>query len=125
MNTMTYRDYSARIEYDDEDGVFVGRVAGIDDGVHFHGETVPELRQAFHEAVDGYLDVCARAGKSPDKPYSGKLMIRMDPTVHARAAKAAELAGKSLNRWTEEKLKEAASADLHMPAQSSAPRAAS
>ena len=44
MNTMSYKGYTARIEYDDEDGIFFGRISGIDDGVNFHGETVQELR---------------------------------------------------------------------------------
>ena len=106
MNTMTYKGYSARIEYDDDDGIFFGRIAGINDGVNFHGETVEELRAAFRESVDGYVDVCARAGKKPEKPYSGQLMVRVDPEVHARAALAAELAGLSLAKWTEERLRE-------------------
>src|SRR4029077_4181735 len=112
MSTMNHKGYAARVEYDDEDGLFFGRVAGIRDGVNFHGETVAELRQAFHEAVDGYLDVCKRAGKDPQKPYSGQIMVRVDPAVHARAALAAELAGKSLAKWTEERLREDADREL-------------
>lgn len=108
MSRMTYKGYSARIDFDDEDGLFVGRVAGLRDGVNFHGETVDELRAAFREAVDGYIDVCARIGKSPQKPFSGQLMVRVDPAVHARAALAAELAGMSLAKWTEAVLDRAA-----------------
>ena len=55
MNLMTYKDYSARIEYSDEDGCFIGHIAGIRDVVGFHGESVAELRAAFEEAVDDYL----------------------------------------------------------------------
>jgi predicted HicB family RNase H-like nuclease len=106
VNTMTYKGYTARIEYDDEDGIFFGRISGIDDGVNFHGETVRELREAFRESVEGYIAVCAKIGKSPQKPYSGQIMVRVDPQVHARAALAAELAGKSLAKWTEERLRE-------------------
>lgn len=108
MSRMTYKGYSARVEFDDEDGLFVGRVAGLRDGVNFHGETVPDLRAAFREAVDGYIDVCARVGKTPQKPFSGQLMVRVDPAVHARAALAAELAGMSLAKWTEAALDRAA-----------------
>ncbi|HEY5410494.1 MAG TPA: type II toxin-antitoxin system HicB family antitoxin [Caulobacteraceae bacterium] len=108
MNTMSFRGYSATIQYDDEDGLFFGRLAGIRDGVGFHGETVEELRRAFHEAVDDYLATCAKIGKAPQKPYSGQLMVRVDPQVHADAALAAELSGKSLAKWTEEKLRDAA-----------------
>lgn len=105
---MKYKGYTARVEFDDEDGIFFGRVAGIRDGVNFHGETVDELRAAFRDSVDGYIEVCARIGKSPEKPYSGQLMMRIDPAVHASVAKAAELAGSSVNKWAEARLREAA-----------------
>ena len=106
-STMTYKGYSARIGYDDEDRVFHGRIAGIRDGVGFHADNVDALRAAFREAVEDYLETCARIGKEPQKPYSGRMMFRVDPEVHRRAALAAELAGKSLNRWAEEVLERA------------------
>ena len=108
MNTMTWRGYSARIDYDDEDGIFVGRLAGIRDGVGFHADTVDGLRAAFREAVDDYLEACAAVGKEPQKPFSGRVMFRIDPEVHRKAALAAELSGKSLNQWAEEVLQRAA-----------------
>jgi predicted HicB family RNase H-like nuclease len=108
MSTMTYKNYAARIEYSDEDKCFVGHIAGINDVVGFHGETVEELRMAFHEAVDDYLTTCRKAGKAPQKPYSGKVMLRISPEVHARAAMMAEAHGKSLNAWSEEVLAKAA-----------------
>ena len=74
MKTMTYKGYSAVIQYSDEDGCFVGHIAGILDIVGFHGESVSELRAAFREAVDDYLSSCARTGKKPQKPMSGKLL---------------------------------------------------
>ena len=64
-NTMSYKDYAARIEYDDDDGIFTGRIAGIRDGVGFHADTVEGLRTAFHEAVEDYLETCAKVGKKP------------------------------------------------------------
>jgi predicted HicB family RNase H-like nuclease len=107
-NTMSYNGYTARIEYDDEDGILFGRIAGISDGVGFHADTVEDLRAAFHEAVDDYIETCAKVGKDPQKAYSGKMMFRVDPEVHRKAALAAELAGKSLNQWAEEALEKAA-----------------
>lgn len=107
-NTMSYKGYTARIEYDDEDGIFFGRIAGISDGVGFHANTVEDLRAAFHEAVEDYIKTCAKVGKDPQKAYSGKMMFRVDPEVHRKAALAAELAGKSLNQWAEEALEKAA-----------------
>lgn len=106
-NVMTYNGYSARIEYDDEDGILFGQIAGIRDGVGFHADSVDELREAFHEAVDDYLATCAAIGKDPHKPFSGKVMFRVDPEVHRKAVVAAELAGKSLNQWAEDVLSQA------------------
>lgn len=108
-NAITYKGYSARIEYDDEDGILVGRIAGIRDGVGFHAETVDALRAAFKEAVEDYLETCAKVGKEPQKAYSGKMMFRVDPETHRKAALAAELEGKSLNQWAEEVIDKAAS----------------
>jgi predicted HicB family RNase H-like nuclease len=108
MSVMTYKGYTARIEYDDDDEIFFGNLAGIRDGVGFHADTVADLKAAFHEAVDDYIETCAKIGKDPQKPYSGNLMLRVDPVVHSKAALAAELAGKSLNQWGEEVLRAAA-----------------
>nr|WP_210318836.1 type II toxin-antitoxin system HicB family antitoxin [Rhizobium paranaense] len=105
---MSYKGYHARIEYDDEDEIFFGKIAGISDVIGFHAESVTELKRAFHEAVDDYVATCHQIGKEPQKPYSGKMMFRVDPEVHRRAAMAAELSGKSLNQWAEETLEKAA-----------------
>ncbi len=89
-------------EYSDEDGCFVGHIAGISDIVGFHGDSVEEIRRTFHEAVDDYLAGCEEHGIPPKKPYSGKLMIRVQPEIHARAAMTAAAMGKSLNAWAAE-----------------------
>jgi predicted HicB family RNase H-like nuclease len=111
-NVMTYRNYSAAVEYDAEDRIFFGQLAGIRDGVGFHADTVTELEAAFREAVDDYIETCAKIGKAPEKPYSGKLMFRVPPEVHARAALAATATGKSLNQWATEALSAAAAKDV-------------
>lgn len=108
MNHMTYKGYAARVEYDAEDEIFVGHLAGVDAIIGFHADTVAELKAAFHEAVDDYIAMCVRLGRAPQKPYSGKVMFRVSPEVHARAAMAAKLSGKSLNAWGEDALKSAA-----------------
>ena len=107
-NVMSYKGYLARVEYDDEDGIFTGRLAGIRDGVGFHADTVEGLRAAFHEAVEDYLATCAKLGREPQRAFSGQMMFRVNPEVHRRAVVAAELAGKSLNAWAEEVLGKAA-----------------
>lgn len=103
MNTMNkYRGYSAQVEYDGDDEIFVGHLAGIKDIVSFHGATVTELKQNFHEAVDHYLEVCEKLGEKPQKPYSGRLMLRLMPEIHAAIAMTAEAHGKSINQWANE-----------------------
>ena len=104
---MRYKGYSARIEYSDEDGCFVGRVAGIRDIITFHGECVGGVREAFEEALDFYLDSCNERDEPPNKPYSGKLLLRIDPELHAAVAEVAELSGVSINQWAGEKLSKA------------------
>ncbi len=99
MNTMTYGGYAARIEYSDDDDCFIGHIAGINDVVGFHGESVAELRAAFEEAVDDYLETCEKLNRLPQKPYSGNLMLRIPPEVHVAIATAAEVTGKSINQW--------------------------
>jgi predicted HicB family RNase H-like nuclease len=112
MNIMTYKGYMARVEFDATDGIFIGHIAGIADIIGFHADNVADLIRAFHEAVDDYVEACRSAGKSPNKPYSGKLMLRVSPETHASAALASQLAGKSLNQWGEEALRRQAERDL-------------
>jgi predicted HicB family RNase H-like nuclease len=104
---MTHRGYAARIEYSDEDGCFVGRVAGIQDIITFHGDSVDEIRNAFEEAVDFYLETCSTSGREPQKPFSGRLSLRLTPELHAHLAVQAETTGKSLNSLVVETLTQA------------------
>lgn len=76
MNEMRYQNYTAKIEYDPVDKIFVGHILGIRDIVSFHGSTVDELEAAFIEAVDHYLEVCARIGQEPQRSYFGKSTVR-------------------------------------------------
>ncbi len=107
MNAMIFKGYTARVEYDSEDRIFTGRLAGIDDIVVFHGSTVDELETAFQESVDHYLEVSKRTGRPAKKPFSGKLMLRVPPEVHAAVATAAEVKGKSINQWASDVLEKA------------------
>jgi predicted HicB family RNase H-like nuclease len=97
--TMKYKRYEAIVEFDAEDRVFHGRVAGLRDVVTFEGDSVEALERAFQESVDDYLALCKEQGQAPDKPFSGQFVVRIDPELHRKAAVAAERAGKSLNRW--------------------------
>ncbi|MCA9411558.1 MAG: type II toxin-antitoxin system HicB family antitoxin [Candidatus Omnitrophica bacterium] len=110
MNMMKYKGYLARIEFDDEDRIFVGHLAGIKDIVGFHGSTVDELEKAFHESVDNYLEISERTGRPAETPYSGRLILDVSPDIHAALAIAAHIHGKSLNQWASEVLDKAVQA---------------
>ena len=109
MNTMTYKGFAARVEYSEDDGCFVGHIAGIRDVIGFHGESVAELRAAFEEAVDDYLKTCKKLGQEPNRPYSGQFRLRLEPELHARAAMVAEARGKSLNAWVSDAIEKSIS----------------
>jgi predicted HicB family RNase H-like nuclease len=68
---MAYQGYAARVTFDDEDGIFTGRIAGIRDGVGFHADTVEGPRAGFHEAVEDYLETCVAVGQDPQRACSG------------------------------------------------------
>ena len=108
MNTMTCKGSTARVEYDERDDLFVGRILGIRNIISFHGQTVGELRTEFEHAVKDYLADCKEQGLQPEKPASGKLLLRVPPELHGRAMVAAQAAGKSLNQWATEVLGRAA-----------------
>ena len=67
------------------------------DVVTFQGETVEDLRKAFRESIDDYLEFCAARGEEPEKPYSGKFVVRVEPELHKTISIQAKKNGKSLN----------------------------
>lgn len=109
-NTMRYRGYTAQMEFDVEDKIIAGRVLAIDDIITFHGTSVAQFEAAFHASVDSYLIACQKLGQAAEKPASGRLMLRVDPKVHAAAVKASAQHGISLNKWAEQVLMQAAHA---------------
>jgi predicted HicB family RNase H-like nuclease len=110
MNTMNHKGYTARIEFDERDNIFVGRVLGLRSIISFHGETVTDLRHEFEVAIEDFLNDCKEQGVKPEKPASGKLMLRVSPEIHGAALVAAQASGKSLNQWATEVLQSAAHA---------------
>ena len=104
-NMMEYKGYYACIEYSDEDNCFFGTIAGIADVISFEGNSIDELRTAFTEAVEDYLDLCKRQGKEPQKAYKGSFNVRIDPELHKRAVILATSDGISLNQLIENAVK--------------------
>lgn len=103
---LEYKSYVGTIEA--AEGAFVGRVMGLRDVITFEGETFAELEQAFRDSIEDYLTFCAERGEQPDRPYSGRIPLRLDPEVHRKAAARAQAEGLSLNQWIARRVEAAA-----------------
>jgi predicted HicB family RNase H-like nuclease len=101
---MEYKGYIGKVEIDDEADILHGEVINIRDVVTFEGKSVDEIHKAFRESVDDYLDFCAQRGETPEKPFSGKFVVRLPTELHRKAYVQAKLANKSLNGWVTEVL---------------------
>lgn len=104
---MEYRGYMGRVDFDDTAKIFHGQVVDTRDLITFQGKSAEELIEAFHDSVDDYLEFCAERGESPEKPFSGKFVTRVDSTLHRKVHRAALTAGKSLNAWVVDALQAA------------------
>ena len=104
---LNYKGYTGRAEYDDESGLLHGEVLDLRDVVTFQGRSVDDLETAFRDSIDDYLEFCAQRGEVPDKPFSGRLMLRLPPALHRRVYVRAQHEGKSLNQWISEWLEKA------------------
>jgi len=105
---MEYRGYLAYVEFDDEADLFHGEVINIRDVITFQGKSVDELRQAFEDSVEDYLEFCAERQEKPEEPFSGRFTIRLSPGQHRRIVLAAEKAGKRIDSWVADVLGQAA-----------------
>ncbi len=105
---MEYKGYSAAVSFDDDAGVFHGEVVDTRDVIVFEGDSVAQLEKEFQHSVDDYLAVCAERGRVPDRPFSGRVPLRLKPEIHRAATAAARAEGKSLNAWLAEAIERAA-----------------
>ena len=103
---MTYKDYIATVHFSNEDEVFFGRIEGIGDLVSFEGRSVAELKTAFEDAVEDYIEICQVNGKNPEKAYRGSLNIRISPELHKQAVRHALVENISLNQFIEKAIAE-------------------
>jgi len=104
---LEYRGYKGRAEFDDDAGLFHGEVLDTRDVITFQGTSVQELEEAFRESVEDYLDFCRERGEEPDRPFSGRLMLRLPPELHRRIYVEAKHAGQSINQWIADRLERA------------------
>ena len=96
---LNYKGYLGHVEFDEEADIFHGEVINTRDVITFQGENVKELKKAFIDSVEDYIEFCEERGETPEKPFSGKFNVRLDPVLHREAFVAAKQAGISLNSW--------------------------
>jgi predicted HicB family RNase H-like nuclease len=101
---MQYKGYTAKVEFDDEAEIFHGEVIGIKDVVTFQGKTAKELKKVFRESVDDYLSFCKERDEAPDKPFTGKFVVRISPELHRKIYLSAKLSNESINAWLNDKM---------------------
>ena len=104
---LNYKSYTGHVEFDDEAGLFHGEVLDTRDVITFQGRSVDEIEAAFRESIDDYLAFCAERGEEPDKPFSGRLMLRLPKDLHREVFVGARRAGKSLNQFVVDRLRQA------------------
>jgi predicted HicB family RNase H-like nuclease len=110
---MLYKGYMGKVEYDDEAQILHGELLGIRDVVTFQADSASEVLQAFMDSVDDYLDMCKSRGEKPEKPASGRFVVRVRPKLHRELSMLAKSQEKSLNELVEEVLTEEAERKLN------------
>jgi predicted HicB family RNase H-like nuclease len=108
---LRYKGYYASVEFDEDGGVLHGEVMNTRDVITFQADTAANVVSEFHASVDDYLDFCAKRAERPEKPLSGKFLVRATPELHKRLHFAASAAGMSLNSWLLKTLDESTKED--------------
>jgi predicted HicB family RNase H-like nuclease len=99
-NVLKYKNFIATVKYSEEDEAFIGRLEGINSVVSFEGQSVAELKLAFKDAVESYLEFCHQKGITEmQKSYTGIFNVRIDSDLHRRAAIMAKTDGITLNAF--------------------------
>jgi len=94
-----YAGYTGVFEFDADLEVFSGFVVDLRDQIYFEGHSVKELKTSMRRAIDHYLETCRSRGEEPERPFSGKLNVRLGPELHRSIALAAAGRGQSINTW--------------------------
>ena len=98
---MNYKGYIGVVEYDADAHIFSGNVINTRTVITFEGTSVSEIEQEFQNSVDDYLEWCKEDGVEPEKPYSGRFVVRIAPETHQRIAACAATSGVSINKFVE------------------------
>jgi len=104
---MEYKGYMGVIEFDQEIDLFHGTVINTSDVITFYGASVPELKKEMRQSVDEYLEFCREQGREPERPFSGKILVRTSPGLHRKVALSAARRQVSMNAFMQEALERA------------------
>jgi predicted HicB family RNase H-like nuclease len=102
---LIYKGYIGHVEFDDVTEIFNGEIINIRDVITFQGSSVAEIKKAFKESIDDYLDFCKKRREEPEKPFSGRFNLRLDPELHRQIHITARQHKMSLNQWVTEAIK--------------------
>lgn len=101
---MEYKKFIATVDFDDEGLLFHGEVINTNDVITFQGKNADELHQAFIDSVEDYLAFCQERGEEPERPFSGRFLLRITPDLHRKLYVKARKSRKSLNAFITETL---------------------
>ena len=114
---LQYKGYHGTVTLDAEDGILFGSVIGVQDSLNYHGTSVAEITQSFHDCIDGYLEMCQAIGREPDKEYKGSFNVRISPELHRSIDIAAKKQGISLNQNVQQSLENSLQPEKEPPLQ--------
>ncbi len=112
---LEYKNYRGRVEYIEDARIFHGEVLGTRDVITFQGSTPDEIEQAFRDSIDDYLAFCAERGEEPDKPFSGRFLVRMPEELHRSVSDLAHAEHLSINSVVLRAVSEYVARELRMP----------
>jgi predicted HicB family RNase H-like nuclease len=105
-DVLIYKDYIGSVHFNADDEIFFGKIEGIEDLITFEGNSVLEVKGAFEEAVNDYIELLKESGKKIEKSYKGSFNIRIAPEIHKKAKRLALMKGISLNQFIQKAVEE-------------------
>jgi predicted HicB family RNase H-like nuclease len=109
-NYLHYKGYVGVVEFSEEDGVFHGKVLGIQPLISFEGDTVDSITEDFHSSVNEYILFCKSKGIRPEKTHMNTISIKLGPALYHKASLYAQKRGIKLTTFVEDVIRQTISA---------------
>lgn len=103
---LRHKGFTGSIEVSLQDNCIHGRILFIEDVVTYEAETPAQLQNEFEEAVEDYLATCEELGRTPNKPFSGSLNVRIGSRLHQNLAEYAAIHDTSINELIKQAVNE-------------------